>query len=154
MQCWGSRKAMAPREEAVCFGSSFRSWSQDSNPSCLSFSLLLGQRCPLGQGDARRAAAVVFLCQILYVLGKPQAKGCLPLRGVVLSEQGVQLRTNLPSGTAFLVWVEDARAVCPAAAGSLAWKGSLSFSNMGQAGEQGGLGSQAAGRGVKTEQSL
>lgn len=62
-----------------------------------------GVKVFLGPGDARRAAAaasctVVPPCQVLYVLGKPQAKG-LPSA----ASAGCAAGMNVPAGSIFLM---------------------------------------------------
>lgn len=75
----GSGKAKAPSEEAVCFGSSAGSWSQDSNHPARAFCL------------AKRAGGTPG--ELLQhqgpppnILGKPEGGGCLPLHGGELLE--------------------------------------------------------------------
>lgn len=108
------RKAGAPREGAVCFGSLAGSWSQDSIRPAPAVPPLPGRRCSWGQGDARRAAAAASCsvvapakCFLFQESHKP--RGCLPLRRGAL-ELAVQPGTNVSSGAAFVMCVEDARA--------------------------------------------
>lgn len=72
-------------------GSKMFALAAQSNPGAKTQSVLLepfptaGAKVFRGPGDARRAAAaasraMVPSCQILYVLGKPQPRGCLLLR--------------------------------------------------------------------------
>lgn len=154
----GSGKAKVPSEEAVCFGSSAGSWSQDSE--CPARASCLLRRHSQGWGDASKLLQHHGSPTKCHVLGRPQAGGCLPLCGGELLEWDVHPQCTLrPHFSGVCRMCERCVSDLPLwntafVPGRLTWNVGWNLGNVTQLSEQGEFGESGHCRGMRAEQRL